>query len=56
MQNVYGFQCIDVSTVQHWVKHFKDGEMGQAELSDKPRSGRSMIASDQVHQDHIKMN
>ena len=36
MQAVYGDQCVDVST----VRQFKDGELGQADLSDKTRSGR----------------
>jgi len=29
-----------VSTVRCWVRRFKDGELGQADLSDKTRSGR----------------
>jgi len=29
-----------VSTVRRWVRRFKDGEMGQADLGDKTRSGR----------------
>ena len=36
MQAVYGDQCVDVST----ARRFKDGELGQADLSDKTRSGR----------------
>jgi len=35
MQAVYGDQCVDVSTVRHWVRRFKEGELGQADLSDK---------------------
>jgi len=35
MQGVYGDQCVDVSTVRCWVGRFKDGELGQADLSDK---------------------
>ena len=35
MQVVYGDQCVDVSTVRHLVRRFKDGELGQADLSDK---------------------
>jgi hypothetical protein len=35
MQAVYGDQCVDVSTVRRWVRQFKDGELGQADLSDK---------------------
>ena len=35
MQAVYGDQCVDVSTVRCWVRQFKDGELGQAGLSDK---------------------
>ena len=37
MQAVYGDQCVDVSTVRRWVRRFKDGELGQANLSDKTR-------------------
>ena len=35
MQAVYGDECIDVSTVKSWVRRFKDGELGQTDLSDK---------------------
>ena len=34
MQAVYGDQSVDVSTVRRWVRRFKDGELGQADLSD----------------------
>ena len=37
MQAVYGDQCVDVSTVRRWVRQFKGGELGQADLSDKTR-------------------
>jgi len=37
MQAVYGDQRLDVSTVRRWVRRFKDGEVGQADLSDKTR-------------------
>ena len=40
MHAVYGDQCVDVSTVRRWVRWFRDGELGQADLSDKTRSGR----------------
>ena len=51
MQAVYGDQFVDVSTVRRWVRRFKDGELGPADLSDKTRSGRPVTASDQLHQD-----
>jgi len=35
MQVIHGDQCADVSTVRHWVRRFKDGELGQADLNDK---------------------
>ena len=35
MQAVYGDWCVDVSTVRYWARRFKDGELGQAYLSDK---------------------
>jgi len=54
MQAVYGDQCVDVSTVRHWVRQFKYGELGQADLSDKIWSGRSVTASDQLHQDRVE--
>ena len=37
MQTAYGDQCVDVSTVRRWVRRFKDGELGQADMSDKTR-------------------
>ena len=40
MQAVCGDKCVDVSRVRRWVMRYKDGEMGQADLSDKTRSGR----------------
>ena len=40
IQAVYGVQCVDVSTVRRWVRRFNDGELGQADLNDKTRSGR----------------
>jgi len=46
-----GDQFVDVSTVTRWVRRFKDGELGPADLSDKTRSGRPVTASDQLHQD-----
>ena len=35
MQAIFIDQCADVSTVRPWVRRFKDGELGQADLSDK---------------------
>jgi len=35
MKAVYGDHCVDVSTVRRWVKWFRDGELGQADLSEK---------------------
>jgi len=40
MQAAYGDQYVDVSTVRRWVRRFKDGELGQTDLSDKTRNGR----------------
>jgi len=40
MQAVYGDKCVDVSTVRCWVRRFKGGELGQADLSDKTQSGQ----------------
>ena len=54
MQAIYGDQCVDVSTVKRWVRRFKDGELGQADLSDKTRSGGPVTASDQLHQDCVE--
>jgi len=54
LQAAYGDQCVDVSTVRQWVRRFKDGELGQADLSDKTRSGRPVTASDQIHQDCVE--
>jgi len=54
MQAVYGDQCADVSTVRRWVRRFKDGELGQADLSDQTSSGRPVTANDQLHQDRVE--
>jgi len=54
MQAIYGDQCVDVSIVRCWVRRFKDGELEQADLSDKTRSGRPVTASDQLNQDRIE--
>ena len=37
---IYGDLCVDVSTVRRCVRWFKDGELGQADLNDKTRSGQ----------------
>jgi len=34
-QAIYRDQCVDVSIVRCRVRQFKDGELGQADLSDK---------------------
>ena len=54
MQAVYGDKCVDVSTVRRWVRRFRDGELGHADLSDKTRNGRPVTASDQLHQDRVE--
>ena len=54
MQAVYGDQCVDVSTVRRWVMRLKEGELGQADLSDKTGSGRLVTASGQVNQDCVE--
>ena len=54
MQAVFVDQCADVSTVRRWVRRLKDGELGQADLSDKTQSGRPVTASDQLHQDRVE--
>ena len=43
-----------MSTVRRWVRRYEDGELGQADLSDKTRSGRPVTASDQIHQDCVE--
>ena len=37
MQAIYGDQCVDMSIVRRWVRRFKDGQLGQADLNDKTR-------------------
>ena len=54
MQAVFGDHCVDVSTVRRWVRRFKFGEFGQADLSNKTRSGRPVTASDQLHEDPVE--
>jgi len=48
MQAVYDDWCVDVSTVRRWVRRFKCGELGQADLSDKTRSGRISKTSESL--------
>ena len=36
------------------VRRFKDGELGQTDLSDKTRSGSPVTTSDQLHQDRVQ--
>jgi len=38
-------KCVDVSTVTRWVRRFKDGEVEQADLSDKTRSGKPVTSA-----------
>ena len=45
MQGVYGDHCVDVSTVRCWVRRFKDGEMGQVDLSDKHKGWNSKTSA-----------
>jgi len=54
IQAVYGDQCVDASIVRRWVRRFTDGELVQADLSNKTRSGRSVTASDQLLQDRVE--
>ena len=49
MQAVYGDHCVGVSTVRRCVRRFKDGELGQADLS-----AQNTTASDQLHQDRAE--
>ena len=42
------------SKVGRWVRRFKDGELEQADFSDKTRIGRPLTASDQLHQDRVE--
>jgi len=49
MQAVYGDQCADVSTVRCWVRRFKDGELGQTDLSYKTRISKTGAALAEVH-------
>jgi len=41
MHAFYGDQCVDVSAVRRWVRRFKCGELGQADLIDNTRSGQT---------------
>ena len=43
-----------MSAVRRWVRRFKDGELGQEDLSDKTRRGRPVTVSDQLHQDRVE--
>jgi len=39
MQAVYGDKCVNVSTIRHWVQHFKQDEVGEVSMFDKARLG-----------------
>ena len=54
MQAVYGDYCIDESTVRRWVRRFNNGELGQADLSDKTESVRPVTSGYQLHQDRVE--
>lgn len=54
MQVVYSDQCTDVSTLGHWVRQFKNGEIGKQILIKKSQSGRPVTENDQFHQDRIE--
>jgi hypothetical protein len=54
MQAVYGNQCVDVSRVRRRVMWFKNGELGQTDLSNRTGSGRPVTASDHLHQDRVE--
>lgn len=43
-----------IGTIRQWVRWFKDGEVEQTDVSDKPRSGRPMTSGDWIQQDHVE--
>jgi hypothetical protein len=53
MQALYMDKCVDVSTVIHWTRQFKQ-EVGAASLCEKARSGRLETATDKSHQEHVE--
>jgi hypothetical protein len=54
MQAVYGDKCVNVSTVIHWVQQFRQEEVEEASLCDKPQSGRPLTATDKSHQERVE--
>ncbi|PNF18003.1 hypothetical protein B7P43_G13308 [Cryptotermes secundus] len=50
LQRAYGSVCMGVSSVQRWVKHFKDGNTS---IEDEPWSGRPRIASTEHSKERV---
>jgi len=50
LQRAYGSVCMGASSVQRWVKHFKDGNMS---IQDQPRRGRPRTASTERNKERV---
>ena len=50
LQRAYGSVCMGVSSVQRWVKHFKDGNTS---IQDEPRSSRPRTASTERNKERV---
>lgn len=50
LQAVYGQETVDRTTVNRWALKFRESETGRAQISDQPRSGRPVTATDEAHQ------
>ena len=46
MQGVYGEACMDESTVRRWANVVKGTDPSHSKLTNKPRSGRPVTATD----------
>ena len=49
MHIVYGDDCVDMNSVQHWAKKCIDGKSGRADSYDKQQSGQPVTATDEFH-------
>jgi len=53
LQNVYGENTVNRSTVSRWAIKFREYEPGRVNIVDQPRSGRPASVTDDKHQKQI---
>lgn len=53
LEAVYGEDTVDRSTVNRWAIRFRTIKIGKGTIEDKPRTGRSVSATDEKHQKQV---